>query len=125
MLKKYQQDKVDNIVQLFGSLEIHTRKVVQMHTLARHFSKVLRNEISADFGACFLYNKVYYGKLDGQFITIEHYLRGDFKKYINNTGEIIHHDGNDLALKAEMFSHYTYVKSQNNLMVLDIQGAEY
>ena len=57
VLKKYHEDKVDNIIQLFGSLEIHTRKVVQMHTLARHFSKMLRNEISADFGASFLYNK--------------------------------------------------------------------
>ena len=125
VLKKYQEDKVENIVELFGSLEIHTRKIVQMHSLARHFTLKLENEIPAGFGASFLYNKVYYAQLDDQFITIEQYLSGDFQKYINNTGEIIHRAGGDLALKAEMFSHYTYVKSQNQLMVLDIQGANY
>ena len=34
-------------------------------------------------------------------------------------------DGSDIASKAEMFSHYTYVKSGRRLMVLDIQGAGY
>ena len=125
VLKKYQHDKVEDIVQLFGSLEIHTRKIVQMHCLARHFTLKLKNETPADFGASFLYNKVYYAQLDDQFITIEQYLDGDFQKYVNNTGEIIPHAGCDLALKAEMFAHYTYVKSQNRLMVLDIQGADY
>jgi hypothetical protein len=28
-------------------------------------------------------------------------------------------------LKAEMFFYYTYVRSQNQLLVLDIQGANY
>lgn len=55
----------------------------------------------------------------------EQYLDGDFRKYINNTGEIIVSDGSDLALKSEMFSHYTYIKSGKRLMVLDIQGAGY
>ena len=39
--------------------------------------------------------------------------------------EIIPHDQSDIALKAEMFSHYTYAKSQSQLMVLDVQGAGY
>ena len=101
----------ENIIELFGSLEIHTRKIVQMHSLARHFILKLANEIPAGF-ASFLYNKVYYAQLDDQFITIEQYLSGNFQKYVSNTGEIIPHAGEDLALKAEMFSHYTYVKSQ-------------
>ena len=120
VLKKYHDDKVEDIVQLFGSLEIHTRKIVQMHCLAMHFTLKLKNETPADFGASFLYNKVYYAQLDDQFITIEQYLDGDFRKY-----EIIPHAGCDLALKAEMFAYYKYVKSQNRLMVLDIQGADY
>ena len=32
VLKKY-QDKIENIVRLFGSVEIHARKIVQMHAL--------------------------------------------------------------------------------------------
>jgi hypothetical protein len=70
VLKKYQEDKVENIIELFGSLEIHTRKIVQMHSLARHFTLKLANEIPTGFGASFLYNKVYYAQLDDQFINI-------------------------------------------------------
>ncbi|CAB3982790.1 Transient receptor potential cation channel subfamily M member 6 [Paramuricea clavata] len=122
VLKKYKEDQVQSIIANFGSLEIHTRKVVQIPTLARHFMKCLSNEIPPDFGALFLYNKLYYGKLDEQCITIEQYLDGDFRKYINNTGEIIVSDGSDLS---EMFSHYTYIKLGKRLMVLYIQGAGY
>ena len=116
---------MQGVIKNFGTLEIHTRKIVQMHALARHFTKCLSNEISPDFGASFLYNKLYYGKLDEQCITFEQYLDGSFRKYINNTGEILVSDGSDIASKAEMFSHYTYVKSGKRLMVLDIQGAGY
>ena len=72
-----------------------------------------------------MYNKVYFGQLDDQWITIEQFLSGDFQKYVNNAGEIVPHDGCDPALKAEMFAHYTYVKTNMQLMVLDIQGAKY
>ena len=83
VLKKFQEDKVQGVIKKFGTLEIHTRKVVQMPALARHFTKCLSNEISPDFGASFLYNKLYYGKLDEQCITFEQYLDGSFCKYIN------------------------------------------
>lgn len=125
VLKKYIEDNVPKILQHFESLDIHTRKVVQMHALARHFTKCLSNEITPEFGASFLYNKLYYSKLDEQSVTIEPYLHGKFTKYINNTGEIIVSDGSDLAMKAETLSHYTYEKSGKRLMVLDIQGASY
>ena len=69
-----------------------------MHCLADILK--LKNEIPAHFGASFLYNKVYYAQLDDQFITIEQYLDGDFRKYVNNPGEIIPQAGRDLALKA-------------------------
>jgi hypothetical protein len=64
-------------------------------------------------------------KLDEQCITIEQYLDGDFRKYINNTGEIIVSDGSDLALKSEMFFHYTYIKSGKQLMVLVVLERDY
>jgi len=34
-------------------------------------------------------------------------------------------DGGELSSKAETFSHYSYVKSGKQLMVLDIQGVGY
>ena len=34
-------------------------------------------------------------------------------------------NGSELSSKAETFSHYTYVSSGKQLMVLDIQGVEY
>lgn len=39
VLKKCRPDQVSNIEELFGSLEIHTRKAVQMHCLARNFAE--------------------------------------------------------------------------------------
>lgn len=125
VLKKYIEDNVPKILQHFESLDVHTRKVVQMHALARHFTKCLTSEITPEFGASFLYNKLYYSKLDEPSVTIEPYLHGKFTKYINNTGEILVSDGSDLAMKAETLSHYTYEKSGKRLMVLDIQGASY
>ena len=34
-------------------------------------------------------------------------------------------NGSELSSKAETFSHYTYISSEKQLMVLDIQGVEY
>ena len=51
-------------------------------------------------------------------------MQGKFVKYINNDGEIIV-SGNEVASKAEAFVHFTYVKSQKAVMVLDIQGTGY
>ena len=42
---------------------------------------------------------------------------------MTHSGEIVN-IGTEVVLKAEMFCHYTYVKSQNQLTVLDILGAE-
>ncbi len=51
-------------------------------------------------------------------------MEGEFIKYINNDGEIVV-TGNEVAYKAEAFAHFTYVKSEKALMVLDIQGTGY
>lgn len=39
-LKKFKEDQVQEIKKLFSSMEIHTRKVVQMNGLARNTSPV-------------------------------------------------------------------------------------
>ena len=50
---------------------------------------------------------------------------GCYNKYINNTGGILL-EGNpqDIVKKAQSFVHFTYVKSGEQLMVVDIQGNE-
>ncbi|KAM4576523.1 transient receptor potential cation channel subfamily M member 6 isoform 2-T2 [Odontesthes bonariensis] len=58
---------------------------------------------------------------NGQWLTIEKNMTGDFRKYNNNTGEEITPccSLEDLLLA---FSHWTYEYSRRELLVLDIQG---
>lgn len=125
VLKKYKPDQVTKIEEMFESMEIHTRKSVQMHCLARNFAKHLENECPPEFGETFNYNKVYYGKVGSECITLERFIEGNFVKYINNTGEITLPDAGEIVSKAETFVHYTYVKSAKQLMILDLQGVGY
>ncbi|XP_037633258.1 transient receptor potential cation channel subfamily M member 6 isoform X1 [Sebastes umbrosus] len=58
---------------------------------------------------------------NGQWLTIERNMSGDFRKYNNNTGEEI----TPCCSLEEMllaFSHWTYEFSCRELVVLDIQG---
>uniref|UniRef100_A0A3Q4HM51 non-specific serine/threonine protein kinase n=1 Tax=Neolamprologus brichardi TaxID=32507 RepID=A0A3Q4HM51_NEOBR len=58
---------------------------------------------------------------NGQWLTIERNMSGDFMKYNNNTGEEI----TPCCSLEEMllaFSHWTYEYSRRELLVLDIQG---
>ncbi|XP_038558702.1 transient receptor potential cation channel subfamily M member 6 isoform X1 [Micropterus salmoides] len=58
---------------------------------------------------------------NGQWLTIESNMSGDFRKYNNNTGEEI----SPCCSLEEMllaFSHWTYEYSGRELLVLDIQG---
>uniref|UniRef100_A0A665UQT8 non-specific serine/threonine protein kinase n=1 Tax=Echeneis naucrates TaxID=173247 RepID=A0A665UQT8_ECHNA len=58
---------------------------------------------------------------NGQWLTIEKNMCGHFRKYNNNTGEEI----TPCCSLEEMllaFSHWTYVYSSRELLVLDIQG---
>ncbi|XP_020910139.2 alpha-protein kinase 1, partial [Exaiptasia diaphana] len=119
VLKKCQKDKEENVLQYSPTLEEHMRKIVQMSALARNFAQSLELQRPKDYGATFAYEKVYFSSMNGEFITLEKFIEGKFKKLINNTGEVL---GDDI-LKAEAFVHYTYVYEQ--LMVTDIQGVGY
>lgn len=58
---------------------------------------------------------------NGQWLTIERNMSGDFRKYNNNTGEEI---APCCSLEEMLlaFSHWTYEYSRRELLVLDIQG---
>ena len=97
-----------------------------MHTLAKYYASAME-EVSTckEFGETFKYTKVYLGRhCDSQLVTVEPYMEGEFVKYINNDREIIL-KGNEISEKAEAFAHFTYVKSQYTIMVLDIQETKY
>ena len=57
-------------------------------------------------------------------MTLEDFIEGDFEKYIN-TGEFCRDDTSEISLKAEAFVHFTYVNSNQQLIVSDIQGVNY
>lgn len=98
--------------------------MVQMNSLERNFAVKFGLDAPAEFGQTFSYTKVYLGKLNGEFVTLESYLNGTFQKYINNTGNIFG-EGSELSMKAESFVHYSYVASAKQLTIVDIQGVNY
>ncbi|KAK3741693.1 hypothetical protein QZH41_005534 [Actinostola sp. cb2023] len=127
VLKRYKQDRIAEIEELFESIEAHTRKAVQLNALVRNFAQNMELERPIlQFGQTFTYTKVYFSTLNGEAITLEEYIDGDtFEKYINNDGSICGNDIGEVSLKAEAFVHYTYERSNKQLMVLDIQGIKY
>nr|XP_058157645.1 transient receptor potential cation channel subfamily M member 6 isoform X2 [Dasypus novemcinctus] len=56
-----------------------------------------------------------------QWLTIEKYMTGDFRKYNNNNGDEIV-PGNTLEELMLAFSHWTYEYTRGELLVLDLQG---
>ena len=128
VLKKYLEGEKKGIEALFQSIELHTQKSVQLNALARNFAQRMASEVqAAEFGETFIYGKVYYSSLNGEPVTLENHLDGVFEKFINNTGELCvrPEDASELSLKAETFVHYTFQKSNQQLMVTDIQGVNY
>ena len=61
--------------------------------------------------------------MGNEFVTTETFIDGPFVKLINNDGFICSEEVSELSMKT--FSHYTYKKSNTQLMVLDIQGVGY
>lgn len=61
---------------------------------------------------------------NGEVVTLEEFISGEFVKYVNNTGDKCEED-NNTADKAEAFCHYTYQKSERKLAVLDIPDPRY
>ena len=129
VVKQYQPSAKDTITDdLHMSLEDHTRKQVQMHIAASSITKTFSANVPVGFGDVFHYNKVYYAVYNGQPITIEQYVNGTFYKYVNNDGNCIDPHSNEMKVvyeKAQCLVHYSFIKFQKNLMLLDLQGSNY
>lgn len=113
-MKKYLPEALKVIEETGQTVVIHTKKAVEMHTLAKNFADQLALKVQKDdfieFGQALQYGKLYFGKeLDnGEFVIVEECIDGNVIKYLNN--------------KAECLAHFSFEKSSYKLMVLDIQG---
>ncbi len=126
MVKKYQEQSIKTIEDtLKMSVEAHIRKQVQMHNVVKNITQRFSAKIPAEFGQTFSYGKVFYSILENVPVTVEAYIQGEFVKYINNDGECMTcpNEGLDeLFLKAQCLSHFSYEYSNNELKILDIKA---
>ena len=100
---------------------------MQMMALAGNLSSQLRESLGTQikkdtFGTTFWYVDCFLGRIPStnEVVTIEEFAEGHFAKYVNNNG--IPASGNDVEMqeKAECLAHYSHVKSNGKLMVVDI-----
>ena len=100
-----------------------------MHMLARNFTKTLEKELQLNgnlelCGKTLAYNKIYMGRLHGQsgdeWVTVEEYIDEKFTKYLNSTG-IPCGANSEIRQKCESLAHFSYERSHENIMVVDMQ----
>ena len=70
VIKRYKPDKAKAIEEVFGSVDNHTRKSVQMRTLAKYYASAMKKVSTCkEFGETFKCTKVYLGRsCDGQLL---------------------------------------------------------
>ena len=99
-----------------------------MHTLVRIFLQQLEQELKQGdnlepYGKTLIYHKIYMGRSsEEEWVTIEEYIDGEFTKYVNNTGIPCDEDS-DVWKKCESLAHFSYERSGENLVVVDMQGS--
>ena len=141
VIKKFKKDiieeikKVNEHIEKKETVDSLAKKAVQMHKLAKSLADAFDKNLheigkKKEFGSAFKYNSIYLGRIKNnngieESVVVEEFIPGEFKKYINNDGTIVYGLPEDLemSLKAQCLSHYTYVKSNKKLLLLDIQGA--
>ena len=83
--------------------------------------------VLSKYGEQIEFNKIFKAQLDiADHVTLEEYIEGNFVKYMNNTCHMAVMDGHEtLCDKAASFADYSYEKSNQKLMVVDLQGNGY
>ena len=129
VIKRYLPHAIKGIFELQQTLEEHTRKTVQMHMLAKNFTlqlekKVQELKMGEVFGDVPKYSSIYYGETEKEeYVTVESYIDGKFVKYTNNTGEMCVSDSDVNGQKCECLSHFSFEKSDHQVMLVDVQGS--
>jgi len=109
------------------------KKVVQMDLLSRNFTKKLEKELRLNgnlelYGKTLTHTKIYmrriHGQSDDEWVTVEQYINGEFTKYMNNTG-IPYGVNSEIRQKCASLAHFSYERSHENIMVVDIQGSDH
>ena len=132
VVKKYNLNALRIISDtLKTSVENHTRKQVQMNSVAHVIARKFSSKVPEEFGRCFTYNNIYYTQLDGRPATIEEFVEGKFVKHINNNGNCVDL-GPDCEIeiktineKAQALVHFSYIATDNKMILVDIQGSGY
>ena len=128
VIKKYLPSTLKTIEDMEQMAESHTKNVVQMHHLAASMADSLSVAVKKTknqelFGEFFRYTEIFMGKMDNEYITVEEFINGEFVKYLNNTGELCTEANDERGQKAECLAHFSFVKSEKKLMLVDIQGS--
>jgi hypothetical protein len=129
VVKRYLDHVAKEIKEDLGlSMEEHTKKIVQMHALAKNIAsqltrKVNEDDLTTQYGETLKFKDVFFANLDEECVTLEEYIEGDFVKYVNNTGKTCVPDHNLIGQKAQCLAHFSYEKSNRELMILDLQGS--
>ena len=123
VLKKYTTESLKNLHRLEETPNAHARKSVQLNALASNFAAQMKNELPNKY-LCMEYNSLMLVTVmeTKEVVTVERFIEGQFIKYVNNDGNVIPTNGH-MQDMAEAFSHFTFVKSNSQLMVLDTQGS--
>ena len=104
-----------------------------MHMHARDLTKTLEEELQLNgnlelYGKTLTYNKIYMGRLHGQsgdeWVIVEEYIDGKFTKYLNNT-VVPYGVNSEIRQKCESLAHFSYERSHENIMVVDMQGSDH
>ena len=102
-------DALQEIIDIKGTVESHTKKVVQMHQPARNFAGQLQEKVDIDddlidsFGDTFRYRTIYLGTLPNEeFVTAEEFGEGTVAEHVNNDGLPCGND--EISQKAVSFS---------------------
>ena len=112
--------------------EDHARKSIQMQALADNFASQIASKVEKDgnknvYGKCFRYVDAFLGKIlsTNEIVTIEQFASGTFQKYVNSDGSLSRNSDTEKQGKAESLVHFSFVKSNKKLLLVDTQGGGY
>ena len=132
IVKRLLPETVELIGEVKETPEEQARKSVQMQSLANNFAEQVAAKVAKDgnsdiYGQTFTYVDAFLGKVQStdEIITIEQYASGTFRKYVNNNGSLSRNQDIEKQGKAESLTHFSFVKSNRKLLLVDIQGGGY